>query len=190
MKKLSALFAALLAVCALLSLSACGGGDVKKAEKAVDDVIAALKSADMDAVSALVTDAAAFKEDDTGIIGDQAELGKGIYGRLSCDVTSAEKQKDGSVTVTADISNVDMKKVFDKWIKSLAAAMPSGDGSAELGLTSLLDLMNAEDAEMADKTVEFSVVEQDGEWKVVPDADFVDAVSGGILSTLGSAAQD
>ena len=189
MKKLCALMAAVFAVCALISLSACGGGDVKKAEKAVDDVIAALKSADMDAVASLVTDASAFKEDDSGILGDQTELGKGIYGRLSCEVTSAEKQKDGSVSITADITNVDMEKVFKKWLEDFAASQASGESAADDGLASLLDAVRAEDAEMAVKTVDFSVAEQDGKWKVEPNADFVDAVSGGIVSTLGGGSE-
>ncbi|MCH5188568.1 MAG: hypothetical protein J1F63_09205 [Oscillospiraceae bacterium] len=180
-------------IIALMFLLTGCGNPAKKAEEAVNSAFAALQKADFEELGKYVTNAEPFGGDTMGLVDDVDALGDAMYGRMEHKITSSELQKDGSVTVTADITNVDMSKAFDSWYTAIFAFMTSEEAKSlnqeELIARSSEMLFNtiktAEDT--ITTTVDITVSKNEkGKWQLEVDNDLIDAASGGIVSVLGN----
>lgn len=180
-----------LALVLALMLSGCGN-PAKKAEEAVNNAFAALQKADFEELGKYVTDAEPFGGDTMGLVEDVDALGDAMYGRMEYKITSSELQDDGSVTVTADFTNVDMAKAFDSWYANIFAFMTSDEaqGLSQEELIARSSEMLFDTIKTAEDTITTSVEmtvskNEKGKWVISTDNALIDAASGGIVSALG-----
>ena len=188
----------------LFAFTACGGGEAAEetpadqAATALDTTLAALKSADRDAIQAL-----GGGED---VFGDAAEaLGseegidsvlKSMFGHFDYTIGTPEQVDDSNVNVPVTVSNADMSKAVNSWFSDLMAyAMQNPDianDEAALQAKTIEMLQAAVDktAEAEDgiitSDVTFPMTLTDGKWEISDSIDdsVLDAVLGGFMTAV------
>lgn len=203
-------FLALLLTLALaLCLCACGEQDGVKekagAQTVIEETLQAISNGDSARIQAvLFTDAQkenALYRDMTGTDAALARYGTLLYQNLSWDVLSQKETDKTHAVVTAKIKNIDMEKLLPQYVeRAITLSLENYTGGAALSEQEMADklyaeaekLFGAEDAPYTESTADVALEKKDGNWTIVPDDGWINAVTGNLLSatqTLSEPAQ-
>lgn len=187
----------ILAATLALSLTACGGTKRESAQAVVEGAINAVQNADFAAMKTY------WGEDTLGKVessapaetdSEDAQVMKALTQHLTYTVKeSKEDEKAGTATVTVEFTNTDMAVIMGEFIQqvfsdALSSAMlpedqqPAEDEMNQKYLDLLTELMAREDNKTATNTVDINLKLTDGQWKIEPADEAVDAMLGGMLS--------
>lgn len=192
----------------IFAFAACGGGtaEVSPADEAaavLDTTLAALKTADMQAIQDISGDEDIFA-DATEIFGseeDTQSVLKAMFGHFDYTMGTPEQVDDTHVNVPVTVTNTDMHKAVDTWFSDLmsyAMANPSiaNDEAAlhaktvEL-LTAAVDKTAEGEGGTVTQDVVMPMVLEDGAWDVSDvDDEVMDAMLGGLVSAIEELAGD
>lgn len=178
MKKVFALFVACLLA---LNLSGCVGGG-ESAQKAVENTLKALKNADVKTVSKYLSYDDLLESDliDT----DSEAVVKILFEHLSYKIIKAEEKEDSAV-VTAEITNVDMAKVFPELFSQMLVSAFSGkEITEEETITIFGELIQKFKDQTVTVQVDIHLTKKDGQWKIEAGDSFQDAILGGMYSVV------
>lgn len=186
----------------LFAFAACGGAAQETPEDqavaALDTQLAALKSADREAIQELSGGEDAFGDavEQLGSEEDVDSILKSMFGHFDYTIGTPEKVDDSNVNVPVTVSNADMKKAVDTWFADLMAyAMQNPDiandekalqaKTIELLQTSVDKTAEAEDGIVTSDVV-FPMTLIDGKWEISDTIDdsVLDAVLGGFMTAI------
>ena len=186
----------------LFVFTACGGAaqdtPEDQAVAALDTQLAALKSADREAIQELSGGEDAFGDavEQLGSEEDVDSILKSMFGHFDYTIGTPEKVDDSNVNVPVTVSNADMKKAVDTWFADLMAyAMQNPDiandekalqaKTIELLQTSVDKTAEAEDGIVTNDVV-FPMTLIDGKWEISDTIDdsVLDAVLGGFMTAI------
>ena len=186
-KIMKKVFALILVSCMLLSFTGCG--EVKNAEKAVNGMFTAFKNADLDEAQKYVnvddiTNAENKSDENTAIIL------KAIFEKLDYEIISSEKIDDSTVSVKTKITAIDMAPVMTEYL-SKVFEYAIANAFAEPQLTDdeytqkieefLIECLSKPDLATVTNEVDIKVVKtENNEWKIETDANFLNALMGGL----------
>ncbi len=193
-----------MSVLMLFAFTACGGAAQETPEDqavaALDTQLAALKSADREAIQELSGGEDAFGDavEQLGSEEDVDSVLKSMFGHFDYTLGTPEKVDDSNVNVPATVSNADMQKAVDTWFSDLMAyAMQNPDiandekalqaKTVELLQTSVDKTAEAEDG-IVTKDVVFPMTLIDGKWEISDTIDdsVLDAVLGGFMTAINN----
>ncbi len=186
----------------LFAFTACGGAAQETPEDqavaALDTQLAALKSADREAIQELSGGEDAFGDavEQLGSEEDVDSILKSMFGHFDYTIGTPEKVDDSNVNVPVTVSNADMKKAVDTWFSDLMAyAMQNPDiandekalqaKTIELLQASVDKTAEAEDGIVTNDVV-FPMTLIDGKWEISDTIDdsVLDAVLGGFMTAI------
>ena len=186
----------------LFAFTACGGAAQETPEDqavaALDTQLAALKSADREAIQELSGGEDAFGDavEQLGSEEDVDSVLKSMFGHFDYTIGTPEKVDDSNVNVPVTVSNADMKKAVDTWFSDLMAyAMQNPDiandekalqaKTIELLQASVDKTAEAEDGIVTNDVV-FPMTLIDGKWEISDTIDdsVLDAVLGGFMTAI------
>jgi len=166
----------------VFSLSGCGGKE--SAENVVSVTLDALKALDFEKASEYMDDSGVIEDTDD----EQEAMIKPIFENLSYKIISSE-EKDDKATVTVEITNVDIGKIFAEYMQEALGLVFSGLEESELEVKMVEiwnDLIRAEDAVMATNKVDVNLEKIDDKWKIKSDEEFMNAILGGFVNVVES----
>ena len=191
-----------MSVLMLFAFTACGGAAQETPEDqavaALDTQLAALKSADREAIQELSGGEDAFGDavDQLGSEEDVDSILKSMFGHFDYTIGTPEKVDDSNVNVPVTVSNADMQKAVDTWFSDLMAyAMQNPDiandekalqaKTIELLQASVDKTAEAEDGIVTNDVV-FPMALIDGKWEISDTIDdsVLDAVLGGFMTAI------
>lgn len=191
-----------MSVLMLFAFTACGGAAQETPEDqavaALDTQLAALKSADREAIQELSGGEDAFGDavEQLGSEEDVDSILKSMFGHFDYTIGTPEKVDDSNVNVPVTVSNADMQKAVNTWFSDLMAyAMQNPDIANDekaLQAKTVEMLQGAVDktAEAEDgivtKDVVFPMTLIDGKWEISDTIDdsVLDAVLGGFMTAI------
>lgn len=179
MKKIGFLFLVLL----LVTLSACGG---QKPENSVTSALNAMKADDIKTAQGyFIGDHANDLKKETD--GKSEKMAKNLLQNLTFSIEKTSVNGDKAI-VTTKITNVDMSKFMGAYVKKLLGIAFSGGSTEDMDAQSdkLLTTMFGEKNDTVTATVDVELDKKDGEWKINPSDEFLDAVLGGLLTATQS----
>lgn len=178
---------AMMATC----LVACGGPTPEQqAETAVNTCLNALKAGDLETAAKYLDDADVTSVDDT----DEDSMVNSvimekIFAKLEHKILSTQKIDDNTVTVKAEITNLDMKPVFTEFftqalqyaLGSAFSENPPSEEETNEEMTKIFDTcISKEDLATVTKEVEIKVVKTEDQW-ILQSSDLLsDALLGGL----------
>ena len=187
-------------VCVLImvvTLVACGG---ESPEQAVNNALTAVKKADEETIERYfgeddLMDSGDIDDDIDDII-DTEKSAKLLFENLSFETLSSQIDGDKAVVETK-ITNIDLQSVFIEYLKEAFEVVMSSafdaeadedDEEREKELEQLFtDLLNDEDNELVESTVEINLVKDEGSWRIDLDHELLDAIFGGLFSVIDGA---
>lgn len=193
--------AVILALILCLSLAGCGSKRAS-AESVVENGIKAFQSADQEAIQQYWGDT-----DFTDIPTEESSSEDDVYGqelleKLASNLTyqiteSSEDESTGSATVTVEFTNIDMGVIVPEWIGDIFtqafgyAFLPEDQQPNEEELNTMyMDSLNSAIDNHADdfvtNTVDITLSLVDDEWKINATDDVIDAMVGGMMTSLSS----
>ncbi|MBE6029159.1 MAG: hypothetical protein E7226_03295 [Clostridiales bacterium] len=191
-----------MSVLMLFAFTACGGAAQETPEDqavaALDTQLAALKSADREAIQELSGGEDAFGDavEQLGSEEDVDSILKSMFGHFDYTIGTPEKVDDSNVNVPVTVSNADMQKAVDTWFSDLMAyAMQNPDiandekalqaKTIELLQASVDKTAEAEDGIVTNDVV-FPMTLIDGKWEISDTIDegVLDAVLGGFMTAI------
>lgn len=188
MKRITAIF---LAAVLCMSLTACG--EINKAEKSVNDIFNAIKTANIDKLA----DYADIESYDTDDIKQAEPIFKAIAENFDYKIISSEQQEDNSVKVKTEITVSDLSSFFKDYIsKSMQYAMSnfsavlSGQISQEEQERQMQEIMteclkNADLSKLVTQEIDIRVVKNDdNKWKAQIDTEVALAIYKGLFSEM------
>jgi len=175
----------LLAATMLTLLAGCGG---PTPSETAGSYLGAIKKADLEKARDLSTgENTSIEQKADDLTTEEREMFAGIFEELEYDVTK-EKITGDTATVEADITNVDMAKVFggvvqeligDAFADAFAGDTPS-DAEMEQKMMTLLEKeQKRDDLDRVTMKTKLQLKKADGEWKVDTSDEVMNAVSGG-----------
>ena len=186
----------------LFAFAACGGAAKETPEDqavaALDTTLAALKSADKDAIQALGGDEDIFGDAEEAFGSEEGidSVLKSMFGHFDYKIGKAELVDDSNVNVNVTVSNADMSKAVNSWFSDLMAyAMQNPDiandekalqaKTIEMLQTSVDKTAEEEDG-IVTKDVVFPMTLIDGKWEISDTIDdsVLDAVLGGFMTAI------
>lgn len=193
MKKLMCM---VLAIALMVPLAGCSRAS---AESVVEDAIQAFQSADVDAIrqSWGNTDLAS-SEDSAEDDAYTQQLLEPIASGLTYQITdSTEDAKAGTATVTVEFTSIDMSAVFSEWMGELvsqalgyaflpADQQPSEEELSELSIEIFCDVVENHTDDKVTNTVDIPLSLVENEWKIDTSDEVLDAMTGGMITTLTS----
>ena len=193
MKKLMCM---VLAIALMVPLAGCSRAS---AESVVEDAIQAFQSADVDAIrqSWGNTDLAS-SEDSAEEDAYTQQLLEPIASGLTYQITdSTEDAKAGTATVTVEFTSIDMNAVFSEWMGELvsqalgyaflpAHQQPSEEELSELSIEIFCDVVENHTDDKVTNTVDIPLSLVENEWKIDTSDEVLDAMTGGMITTLTS----
>lgn len=193
--------AVILALILCLSLAGCGSKRAS-AESVVENGIKAFQSADQEAIQQYWGDT-----DFTDIPTEESSSEDDVYGqelleKLASNLTyqiteSSEDESTGSATVTVEFTNIDMGVIVPEWIGDIFtqafgyAFLPEDQQPSEEELNTMyMDSLNSAIDNHADdfvtNAVDITLSLVDDEWKINATDDVIDAMVGGMMTSLSS----
>lgn len=193
MKKLMCM---VLAIALMVPLAGCSRAS---AESVVEDAIQAFQSADVDAIrqSWGNTDLAS-SEDSAEDDAYTQQLLEPIASGLTYQITdSTEDAKARTATVTVEFTSIDMSAVFSEWMGELvsqalgyaflpADQQPSEEELSELSIEIFCDVVENHTDDKVTNTVDIPLSLVENEWKIDTSDEVLDAMTGGMITTLTS----
>ena len=176
-----------IALLAVFMLAGCSGSATQSGpapEKVVASFLDAIKNSDFEKAQQYTVnqDEDIFNEDDSELPVFVAEIfSKLSYGNISESI-------DGDVAhVSVDITTVDMGVVMSKLMTEMIGYAFAGlsDEQLDTMMENLVrDMVNASDALQITGTVDFELVKVDSQWKVEPNEELANIVTGGMMDFL------
>ncbi len=173
----------------VLIFSLAGCGEVKKAETAVNGMFAAFMAGDFDEAQKYV-DISDFENDSNPITGDTKTMMEVLFGSLSYNIVSSEKNDDGSVSVKTEITATDMKPVLaDLMLKAIEYSLSNAfadPAPTEEEMNAKMQELFIESATKPDlatvtNTVDIKAAKtENGDWKIQGSDELVNALLGGM----------
>ena len=189
----------------LFAFTACGGGEAAveetpadQAAAALDTTLAALKSADKDAIQALGGGEDIFGEAEEALGSEEGidSVLKSMFGHFDYTIGTPEQVDDSNVNVPVTVSNADMSKAVNSWFSDLMAyAMQNPDiandeaalqaKTIEMLQTAVDKTAEAENGIVTNDVV-FPMTLVDGNWEISDtiDESVLDAVMGGFMTAV------
>ncbi len=173
----------------VLCISACGGNK-QEIEEAVLNLVAALKSGDMDAAGKFIhSGELKFSGVDSLDGGDQVL--DSVFGALECEIVSSGKKGSSEATVNAKITTLDLTAVLGRSTMKVLQEFAMGEiGEDDIDRRTeeiFKEAISGKDLETATTEVVILVKNTESGWKVVMDKDFQNAISGGFLGAVNNA---
>jgi len=168
-----------LVFCLLLAAAACGAS-TSAPEKVVKTYIDSLKKGDFDAAAKCVKGAVDYPADVAG------EMIHNTFPFISYTISGCEIDGDRAA-VAADITNVDMNKLFMTLIPEVMEQEGAGASDEEVEAFVVRrseELMNKPLAAKVTSSVEISLQRVEGKWYVVEDGALWDALTGGLYGMV------
>ena len=176
------------------NVSSGGGESTANAEKAVSEMLDAMKKLDFKDVEKYVKlDSVKVTEDENGAITDANEIFKAAFSKLDYKILSSEKGKDGTVYVETEITTIDMQPVVNEYFKNaLQFALEnafvdkkvSENENKEKMTGFFKDAVENVGKETKTSKVKIKVVTENGKCKIIADDEFSEAVTGGIINAV------
>lgn len=189
MKKIMAI---ILAAALCVSLTACG--EIQKAEKSVNDIFSAVKSADLEKMSGY----ADIKKYDADDIKQVEPIIKALAKNFDYKIISSEQQDNNTVTVNAEITVSDLSSFFKDYMQkameytmSNFSAMLSGQLSEEEQAQQVQTLLtecleNADLSNLVTEQITINVVKgDDNKWKPQIDEAVTATLFKGMFGEMG-----
>ena len=192
MKKL---ISVLLCAVMLLSLAACGR---ESAESVVEKAIKSVKDLDLEAMNSYWGDDASDVTDDvleSESDAEALEVLKLITDKMTYEIIdSQEDEKAGTATVTVSFTNINMGVVLSTLLSEMFTELlflpeeeqPTEEEINSMVMEKLKTLATAEDAEMTTMEVDIHLDLVDDQWKISNSETAVDAMFGGMISSMSS----
>lgn len=184
-----------------LSLSSCGSKRAS-AESVVESGIKAFQNADQETIQQYWGDT-----DFTDVPASENTAESDVYGQelleklasnLTYQITGSSEDEDaGSATVTVEFTNIDMGAIVPEWIGNIFAQtfgyaflpedqQPSEDELSAMYMDSLNSVINNHANDLVTNTVDITLSLVDDEWKINTTDDVIDAMVGGMISSVSS----
>lgn len=184
-----------------LSLSSCGSKRAS-AESVVESGIKAFQNADQETIQQYWGDT-----DFTDVPPSENTAESDVYGQelleklasnLTYQITGSSEDEDaGSATVTVEFTNIDMGAIVPEWIGNIFAQtfgyaflpedqQPSEDELSAMYMDSLNSVINNHANDLVTNTVDITLSLVDDEWKINTTDDVIDAMVGGMISSVSS----
>ena len=175
-----------------------GCSKIEKAESALNSTMEALQEGDFVTAARYIENTDVLTRNSTfNTYKDNSDFTKAIFSKLSYKINSAEEIDSSTVKMNVDITNVNMQTIVGNAIGemfSLALANIFASEEDQLSEEDMQNKMiefitegiNSDDAETVTNTVDVNAVKTGGSWKIDVDNTVIDAVTGGLLSALGS----
>ena len=167
-----------------LGMAACGNSDsgeeeLNTPEAAVIGLLDGIKALDQTKINEYVT------EDDimySTNIGESTDVA--VFENLTYNVESVHTNEDRAV-VTVEIANVNMTAVFQTYLENV---MSSGEDvhtmTEEDAMEKLKEAIEQNKDNKISRTMDLSVTQVDGQWKVTTTEDFLSIISGGMADEM------
>ena len=198
----------IMSVMMLFAFAGCGGsgsGEAAEPETpadqavaALDQTLAALKSADMNAIKELSGGEDVFGEAEEAF-GSEEEIGavlQAMFGNFDYTIGTPEQVDDSNVNVPVTVSNADMSKAVSTWFSDLMAyAMSNPDIANDEAalqaktiemLQSSVEKVAGEDGGILTQDVTIPMTLSDGKWAISDTVDdsVLDAIMGGFMTAI------
>ena len=178
MKKL---LTVLLSLAMILSMTACG----QKPETAVKEFLDKCKGGNLEEIA---------DYNDEVLEEEYTEIFKSIISNVTYKITGTEQTADDEAVVKAQITTIDMSETFQTIISetltwALGQAFSGKEPTEEEAYDKMMEFFNNSVEKNKDKTKTFDIdiqviKDSDGKWKVDVDDDLIDALSGGLYSSV------
>ncbi len=179
-----------------VTLVSCG---IESPERAVENALNAIKNLDTETMEKYFGEEELFEgdgEDATDDILEAEEVEKLLVEKLSFKILSSEKDGDNA-TVKVEITNIDMQSVFARYMEELfSMAMEEvfleleSDDYEEIEeeevLQIFMDILSDEENKMTTSKVELKLSKTGGSWEIAADEALIDAIYGGIFTTISN----
>lgn len=100
----------------------------------------------------------------------------GLLDQVDYDLVSSEQADNGVITVSLEIENVDMKALLED--------LPAGISSKEEARQAMLERMDDAQRKTFEAQLTFVPAKEDGEYQIIVDVSFANALSGGMYDLL------
>lgn len=204
MKKVMKITVGLVMSCMMLfAFAACSGSGAApetpedQATAALDKTLAALKSADMEAIKELGgEDAFGDAEETFGSDESMEAVLKSMFGHFDYKLGTPEVVDDSNINIPATVSNADMSKAVESWFSDLMAyAMQNPDIANDEAalqtktiemLQTAVDKTAEEEDGIVSNDVVFPMTLKDGNWEISDTVDdsVLDAILGGFMTAI------
>ena len=209
MKKFNQIISAILVIALAVSFCACGkkkgASDTKSASKAtseslagaeqtVKDMLDAFKKLDFKTAEKYVNlDDIKVSDGESTTVADADTIFNAMFDKLDYKIVSTEKEGADTAYVVTEITAVDIQPVVNKYLKNmLQFALENAFDEKKISDEENAAKMNELFKEAAEKegkgtvtkTVKIKVKKDGKNWKVIPDDDFSEAVTGGIVNAI------
>lgn len=172
----------------IISMTACGKSDPKAS---VSGFLGALKNSNIEEMSKyIVPDSEENGIEEVFDSGDEfsEEAFKIAFSKLDYKILSSSVDGNTAVVET-EINAPNLGKIMTELIQEalplvFASAFSedaSDDDVSDFMNTLFLDKVNSDDMPMVKKTVKINLVEENGNWLINPDNDFVNAITGNLM---------
>ncbi|MDO4377928.1 MAG: DUF5105 domain-containing protein [Erysipelotrichia bacterium] len=171
----------LLSLTMILSLTACA----QKPETAVKEFLDKCKSGNLEEIA---------DYNDEVLDEEYAEIFKSIISNVTYKISGAEQTADDEAIVKTQITTVDMSETFQNIISetltwAFGQALSGKEPTEEETYDKMMELFNSSVEKNKDKTKTFDldiqvIKDSDGKWQVDIDDDLIDALSGGLYSSV------
>ena len=179
--------AAVMALVLALSLVACG--EIAKAEGAVNGLLTALKTGDMEQVMTYTGSDELISEEE--LLGGGVEVAMALFGKMEYSIVSSEQVDDDTVNVTVEVTNVDMKVAMGQFMmkaleyafsNAFADPQPTEEETTAAMIGMLGEVINDPEATTTTGQATLVVNKTDAGWIVDVDDAAIDVISGGIVT--------
>lgn len=196
MNNLKKFMAIVLSAILITGLGGCS--KIEKAESALNSTMEALQEGDFVTAARYIENTDVLTSNSTfNTYKDNSDFTKAIFSKLSYKINSAEEIDSSTVKMNVEITNVNMQTIVSNAIGEMFSLALSNIFASEEDQLSeedmqnkmiefIIDGINADDAETVTNTVDINAVKTGGSWKIDVDNTVIDAVTGGLLSALGS----
>ena len=209
MKKFNQIISAILVIALAVSFCACGkkkgASDTKSASKAtseslagaeqtVKDMLDAFKKLDFKTAEKYVNlDDIKVSDGESSTVADADTIFNAMFDKLDYKIVSTEKEGADTAYVVTEITAVDIQPVVNEYLKNmLQFALENAFDEKKISDEENAAKMNELFKEAAEKegkntvtkTVKIKVKKDGKNWKVIPDDDFSEAVTGGIVNAI------
>ncbi len=173
----------------LLMFASCDSAPVEGTpEAAIHHAVDAISRADVETANAWMDFDSLLQE--TEGTAEEKESLELLFSKLSCQTKDSKIDGD-KATVTTDIRNIDLQKVFTDYVaKALEMSMEEenelSDEELQAKLEELLDEMMKEEDELVTTTVEIQLTKKGENWWIETSEELHNALLGGMLESLES----